>query len=354
MKSYLPIIVKFSPIRKLALIPFEKSSDTVYKCFELQFIEGAPYGRGYRVLAYRKDNSVDVYDDENLCFLESERFNVVENGLHKHVQTKISNAQLCKLGNNEIISFEFVDIQDRKISVYIEEKSRRKSKGMNLLAPIGVGSETPEFLPIFFMYDFDFIRRRKSVVFCNIDDKEIKIDSFPMPMNGQARLYARYSNECELIEFANTCTTELQEIERNEDNIYWNENVEYLFDDRNVLKKINVHIDEQNVEICFGVGLSFDKSCVGEFTIKPREQMGYVQGAYSVQSENGIVVFKMTPKYGWISKPNSFLTRFILGKSSVFCSWSRKYMYKAEVDLAIGKVKACWENGNLKEKSVKM
>ncbi len=348
MKSYLPIIVNKSSIRKLAIIPFEKSPDTIYRGFELQFIEGEPYGVGYRVLAYRNDKCVDVYDDMSLNFCENEKFNVVENGLHKHVQTQINNVQLCKVDNNQIIGFEFVDIQGRKISVHIEEKSKRKSKGMNLLAPIGVGSKAPEYLPVFFMYDFDFIRKSKSVVSCNIDGKEIKIDTFPMPMNGQARLYARYSNECELLEFANTCMSELQEMELDEDNIYCDGNVVYYFDDKTVLRKVRIHFDEESVQICFDAGLSLGKSCVGEFVIKPRELMGDIQGEYRVQRENDTTIFSMTPKYGWISKPNSFLTKLILSKKSVFCSWSKKYRYEALIHLNARKIEACWENDNLK------
>ena len=348
MKRYLPIIVKYSPIRKLAIIPFEKSPDTFYRGFELQFIDGEPYGVGYRVLAYRNDKCVDVYDDMSLNFLESERFNVVENGLNKHIQTQINNVQFCKEDNNQIINFQFVDIHDRKISVHIEEKSKRKSKGMNLLAPIGVGSKAPEYLPVFFMYDFDFIRKSKSVVACNIDGKEIKIDNFPMPMNGQARLYARYSNECELLEFANTSMMELQEIELNDKNTYCDGNIEYFFDDKADLEKVRVYLGEDNVHIFFSGGLSLDKPCVGQFTINPREQMGYVQGEYSVQCENNRIIFKMTPIGGWISKPNSFITRLILGKNSVFCSWSKKYSYETIIDLATRKVEAYWKNGNLK------
>ena len=348
MKIYLPVIVKDSPIRRLALIPFEKYPDTIYRGFELQFIDGEPYGVGYRVLAYRNDNYVDVYDDVALNFNENEKFNVVENGLHKHIQTQINNVRLYKVDNNQMISFEFVDIQDRKISVHIEEKSKRKSKGMNLLAPIGVGSKVPEYLPVFFMYDFDFIRKSKSIVLCKIADKDIKIDSFPIPLNGQARLYARYSNECELLEFANTSMLELQEIELSEENTYCKENVEYFFDDKDVLKKVVVHFDKQLLQIDFNAGLSLEKSCSGTFTIKPREQMGYVQGEYCIQCENGTTVFKIIPKQGWVSKPNSLVTRFIMGKNSIFCSWSKKYRYKARIDLGTGKVEACWSNGNLK------
>ena len=348
MKTCLPIIVKYSPIRKLALIPFEKTPDTIYRGFELQYIEGEPYGKGYRVIAYRNDNFVDVYDDMSLNFIENDTFNVVENGLHKHIQTEIGNTKLCKERNNQIISFEFIDILNRKISVHIEENSKKTSKSMNLLAPIGVGSKAPDFLPVFFMYDFDFIRKSKSVISCSVDGKKMKVDPFPMPMNGQTRMYARYSNECELLEFASTSVMELQEVELDENNAYCDENVEYIFEGKDILKKVIVHFDGRNVQICFDAGLSLNKSCAGEFTIKPREQMGYIRGEYSVKCDNNTAIFNMSPKYGWTSKPNSFITKLILGKKSLFCSWSKKYKYEASIDLTTGKVKASWENGNLK------
>lgn len=348
MKSYLPIIVKCSPIRKLALISYEKSPEAIYRGVELQYIDGEPYGAGYRVIAYRNDNYVDVYDDISLNFLEDEKFNVVENGLNKHIQTQINNVRFCKEGNNQIISFEFTDIQNRKISVYVEENCKRKSKAMNLLAPIGKGSKTPDFLPVFFMYDFDFIRKNKLTYICNVDGKDIKPDPFPIPMDGQARLYTRYSNECELLEFADTLTTQLQEVELDEYNTYRDGNVEYIFESKDVLKNVVVHFDDHNVQISFDAGLSLNKNCAGEFTISPREQMGYIKGEYRVCRDNNIINLKMIPRYGWVSKPNSFITKIILGKNSLFCSWSKKYEYLSTIDLATGKIDANWKNGNVK------
>lgn len=68
MKGYLPIIVKYSPIRKLAIIPFEKSPDTIYRGFELQYIDGEPYGVGYRVLAH-----INEYGKSQWRILKNER-----------------------------------------------------------------------------------------------------------------------------------------------------------------------------------------------------------------------------------------------------------------------------------------
>lgn len=49
------------------------------------------------------------------------------------------------------ISFDFEDLERRKVHVYIKEQSSKKSISMNLLAPIGYGSEKPSSLPMFFI-----------------------------------------------------------------------------------------------------------------------------------------------------------------------------------------------------------
>ena len=91
-------------------------------------------------------------------------------------------------------------VSHRHYAPYIKEFSSKKSIPMNLLAPIGYGSKNPNFLPLFFMYNFDFIRKKYTQIECKIEDKKIEIDKFSMPMNMQFRYYARYSNQCELLE----------------------------------------------------------------------------------------------------------------------------------------------------------
>lgn len=96
MKSIIPFIINYSPIKKLALIPFEKNPDKIYKGFELQYIDGEPYGKGYRVIAYRNDEYIDVYDDISLKFQKNEKFNVAKKGLNKHIQVAIQKTYLNK------------------------------------------------------------------------------------------------------------------------------------------------------------------------------------------------------------------------------------------------------------------
>lgn len=242
MKSIIPFIVNYSPIKKLAIIPFEKKTDKIYKAFELQYIDGYPYGNGYRIIAYRNNNYVDVYDDLSLKFQNNEKFNVAEKGLNRHIQVPIKRICLEKQDDCECISFNFKDLENREIDFYIKEHTGKKSISMNLLAPIGYGSKNPNFLPLFFMYNFDFIRKKNTQIECRIDEQKIVIDKFSMPINMQFRYYARYSNQCELLEFANTDSLSFIEVEL-EDNSYIDKNIEYIFDDYNSLSKIIVHLE---------------------------------------------------------------------------------------------------------------
>ena len=345
MKSIIPFIVNYSPIKKLAIIPFEKKTDKIYKAFELQYIDGYPYGNGYRIIAYRNDNYVDVYDDLSLKFQDNEKFNVAEKGLNRHIQVPIKRIYLEKQDDCECISFNFKDLENREIDFYIKERTRKKSIPMNLLAPIGYGSKNPNFLPLFFMYNFDFIRKNNTQIECRIDEQKIVIDKFPMPINMQFRYYARYSNQCELLEFANTDSLSFIEVEL-EDNSYIDKNIEYIFEDSNSLSKIIAHLEDGKIDINFSPCFNMNKDTKGTFKIYPKEEMGYLEGIYEINRDKDKISIRLVPKNGWTSVPNSFITKMILKPRSLFCKWSKNYEYIEEIDIQKKLVKANWSNNN--------
>lgn len=71
---FIPFKIEVVPMTKLALMNFEKRPDIIYNALELQYFSGPPYGCGFRVLAYRRDDFVDVYDDERLHFNPAEEY----------------------------------------------------------------------------------------------------------------------------------------------------------------------------------------------------------------------------------------------------------------------------------------
>lgn len=351
MKTIIPLVVKKSEVKKLAIIPFLKNPDQIYNAFELQYLDGNLTGSGYRVIGYRYDKYVDVYDDSSLMFNDNEAFDVCENGLNKHVTIKFKKAHMAKLNNCELIMFHFIDIENREISFLIKERSKRKTKPMNLLAPIGYGSKEPNFLPVFFMYNFDFIRRRKTIVNCTIDGKKVKVDKFMFPMSNQFRYFIRYSNECQLFEFASTESKEV--IEANVlDNIYKNEDIEYIFDDDKALKNIRVIFPDGNIDINFYPSINIYKNQTGEFKIMPKEVQGYIAGEYVVKKEESRLFLELKPNKGWKSVPNSFISKMILKPESIFCSWCKNYNFIEEIDLETNKVEARWENKNIEKSNI--
>lgn len=349
MKCILPFRIKYSPIKKLALLPFEKKPDEIYRGLELQFMSGEKYGDGYRIIAYRNDNYVDVYDDESILFDTEEVFDVTEKGLNQHVQTKLRKVHFENQTGNEYISFEFNDIKGRLISFSMKENSKKKTIPFNLLAPVGVGSVQPNFMPVFFMYQFDFMRVKHTQVRFEIDGAPVQIDRFPMPMNRQFRYFARYSEICQLFEFINTDEKELHLVETDGQNRYVEEQVEYQFNEAGCLSQIDVLMDEDKIHISFIPELDLQHNSRGRFRILPRKEMGMLEGSYEISNQKEKVNLRIVPTDGWASVPTSFLSRIILSKKSVFCTWSKGYELNATMDLNTKQVEAKWTNHNIKD-----
>lgn len=357
MKAILAIKVNYCPIKKLALINFEKKPDTIYRGLELQYFDGSTYGKGYRVIAYRNDNYVDVYDDYSLTYKEDEKFDVTINGLNKHIQTQFHNVTFEKTNGMVAICFTFIDLLNREISVSIVEHTKRKSTPMNLLAPIGIGSRKPSFLPVFFMYDFDFVRKSKTDVSITIDGNEISMDKFAIPMNMQFRYYSRYSTNCQLIEFINTDYNKLIEVDLDDKLSYKEENVIYYFNNEAQLKSINVDTGNSAVKVEFEPALAFnnnDKCYEGSFKIIPEESMGFIEGEFEISNDTGTQDYKLslTPCYGWTAVPNSKITRMLLTPKSDFCCWSKNYSLQEDLSLEEMTVIGKWTNGNVKGFSI--
>lgn len=346
MKSFLPIKVKYSPIKKLALIPFEKKAEKIYRCLELQYIDSPIHGIGYRVIAYRNDNYLDVYDDYSLVYNKDEKFDVAEKGLNRHVQTKLENVSFKSDNGKLILSFSFRDIENREVKFYIKEEVNKKTIPMNILAPVGVGSKKPNFLPLFFLYNFDFIRSKHTIINCKIDNIDIEIDTFPMPMNFQKRYFIRYSEKCELIEFINTDYSKLEEVELDSNLIFEENNVAYCFESENILKEIKVKFKENETIIKFMPSLNIKENMSGKFRIEPNSIIGYISGEYNIIKKKNLAEIILEATGGWVSVPNSFITKILLKKNSMFCKWVKNYKLKEVINLNTKVIDGKWTNDN--------
>lgn len=348
-----PILIPFtfsaSPMQKLAIVNFERKPDSVYKGLELQYFAGGAYGTGHRVIAWRCDGYVDVYDDLSLNSQAGEDFDVAGKGLAEHLKVNIDNARLEKKDGCYEISFAFTDKLNRSIAVKIQELSGKETKGINLLAPVGASTENPSSLPLFFLYQFDFLRKRSEVT-VTIDGTSIRLDNFPVPLpkDLQWRYYTRYSLDCQMVEFAKAGTKVLQKHMLPPSETIVHNGAEYRFSD-NSLKQISLLESRHPLHMDFELGfpdilsLTHNSQHTDTFRIFADESMGHISGGYTVSKTGDKVKIDLTPTGGWTPVPNSVLTKIMFGNNSVFRTWPKTYRYLQDLDLASLSSHSHWE-----------
>lgn len=79
------------------MINFEKDPDSKYIALEPQYLSRDKSGQGFRVIAYRKDGYVDVYDDLNLQDDNEGSFNVTGKGLKESKKVAMENLSFNKI-----------------------------------------------------------------------------------------------------------------------------------------------------------------------------------------------------------------------------------------------------------------
>jgi len=349
-KVIIPFSLSYIPMRKLGIINFEKRPDSIYTGLEPQYFNGGIHGKGYRVIAYRNDGYVDVYDDMDLNFIKDENFDVAGKGLCERKKVAMKDVIFEKRDTCINISFSFTDKHGRDIVVKVIEGSKKKTNGINLMAPIGSSTKKPSCLPLFFLYDFDFIRKYKTDVELTIDGKEIMQDNFivPIPKDFQWRYYSRYSSDCHMIEFANAKNEVLKEHHPDSSGLVILGDFEYEYDNSK-LKKITLQNSSHPLYIEFNLGypniqcLDQGTKYVDKFRIVSDDGMGYISGDYFVTRNDDLVRIELTPSRGWTPVPNSMLTKVMFGKKSVFCNWPKSYMYIQNIDIKTLKSNSYWE-----------
>lgn len=339
-------IIQYRPIKKLALIRFEENADFIYKAFELQYFNGKTTGKGYRVLGYRTDGYVDIYDNYSLIYNVDEECDSVEKGLNAHLRTKIGHVQLEKVDGSIHISFDFDDLVRRKIHVSIKEQLNEGSKTLNILDPVGARSVNPSFLPLYLLYESDFIRRKNTLVDITINEKDIELDALPFfgPINGYMRYNSRYSMDPQIIEFLPEEVT-LEEVELSPELTYVHDSISYRFKRMQNglgLSKIELMHDKK-VEILFSPPLT-KESQTGRFKVIPMKEMGIISGKYNLQRVNDSIQITLALSQGWKPYKIRGLARFFLSSRSLFRTWNKQYRFFGHFDLNYSNVQAEWIN----------
>lgn len=347
----IPFRFSYMPLKKLALLNYKKNEDDTYVGLEPQIVLNNERQEGFRVIAYRTDGYVDVYDDMTIDDDADDSFDVTGKGLCERKKVAFENTNFSKERGCLALSFQFTDKYDRRVVVEIIEQAKKPSKGLHLLAPIGVSTENPSYLPVFFLYDFDFIRKQKTKVNVTVDGKSIKLANFPFPLlkDFQLRYYARYSADCQIIEFANATEGVLQDISADAEGTFTDGGCTFDFAEDGSLVTMAVRDAGHPLVVSFANGFP-DVRTMGDgtnfqdqFKISASDSIGYIDGEYTVKREGNAVKIELIPSGGWHPVPNSLFTKIMFGEKSMFCKWPKSYKYTQKIDLETLYSSSCWE-----------
>ncbi|MCD8503359.1 MAG: hypothetical protein LRY71_19045 [Bacillaceae bacterium] len=174
-----------------------------------------------------------------------------------------------------------------------------------------------------------------------MDGKPIKLQNFPIPLpkDFQFRYYARYSTDCQIIEFANSAEGVLQQISADADGRFVDRGYTFDFAEDGSLVTIAMRGKNHPVEVSFSNGFPDIRTMLDgtkhqdTFKVSASDSVGYIDGEYTVKREGNKVEIELIPSGGWHPVPNSFFTKLMFGKKSMFCQWPKSYKYTQIINL---------------------
>lgn len=336
-----PFNLKIDGMQRLFLINFEKDPDEIYIGFEPQYIDSPNIGKGLRIIGWRRDGYVDVYQQMGLS-MENKNFDVAGKGLSDLIQREMDGARLSITKIGVDCYFAFDDKSGRHIEVTIKEKGKKTARPFTLLAPVGSSSESPSALPVFLMYDFNFVRKRNTAVTIMIDGILHKPDSFPIPMNGSKVYFMRYSNDTFLASWNMAQSGPLSNLETKDGLIRDNQGTVYDLEENDShmeIKQMKCSNSRHNITINFTppvpdiVCLKDGSTAEGKFTISSDESAGTIDGEYQIGRNGGEAVIRIHPAGGWKPNESRWMVRLIYKAASMFKTWPKSYIWTGSIKL---------------------
>jgi hypothetical protein len=335
-----PFSLFLNPMKRLFLINFEKDADEIYIGFEPQWFDDPNYGTGLRIIAWRKDGFVDVYQQPGLTV--EKKIDVAAKGLADTCIVPLTNARFNVTKSGIDVAFKFEDKSGRTVEVEIVEKSQKPTHPFSLLAPVGSSSLNPSSLPVYFMFEFDFVRKKHTVVNININGRSHQADPFAFPMNGSRVYYMRYSADTFLVDWCPAQSQCIEPLTLN-DNRYlgaddiWYDIIEV--DKKYAIASLHASRNNHQFNATFNppfpelTFISDQSSYTGDFVLGSDESVGEVCGGYTVSRAGDVIEVTLNPNRGWEPRPKTFFLKFLFTVVKMFRQWPKTYLWKAQIKL---------------------
>ncbi len=338
---HIPFNIEIDPMERLLLVNFENDPDTLYVGFEPQVFDDRFNGQSHLVIGWRKDGRVDVYHEAGLK-PDPAKYDIAGKGLANMIEREMVHAYFEIDDRGVQAHYQFLDIHDRMVHIRIAEKHPGKRKPFGLLAPMGAAAENPSAMPLVFLHDFYFVRRKHTDIEVSVNGHVHRVDKLPIPMDFRSMTFIRYSPEPLIATFnpAFTGTMPALELHKGSTRLkYKDQDIlleweggkafikQMLFN--NDTHPVVVHFDRP-----FPVPDFLDKGFrqKGSFCIRAHPSTGRISGRYAVERNDGHISIVMIPDKGWKPRPNKLSLRFLYTVARMFKQWPKTYEWTAKIE----------------------
>jgi hypothetical protein len=336
---YSPFALQIDPMERLLLINFEGDPDSTYVGFEPQYFDDAVNGQGLRVVAWRTDGRIDVYQQPGLR-AEPAEFDIVGQGLADLMERPFDGARFEITSTGVDLYLAFEDRNGRPVVVKVKENSNKVTQPFPLLAPVGSGTVAPPALPLFFLYDFYFVRRSGTDIEVRIGERTHQLDTLPVPLDGSWMYFTRYSVDPFMIQWNPAHDGPLAPLEPDASGVA-REGLLTIETALNAghyeIQHIRAATERHEVTMSFYPpvpaipSLRDGASAGGSFVIGAGGGIGQVTGDYEVERAVDRTLLRLHPSGGWQPAERRWTLRFIYRVASIFREWPTTYLWTAEV-----------------------
>jgi hypothetical protein len=339
--SYSPFEIAVDPMERLLLVNLENDPDSIYIGFEPQIFDDSINGSGMIVIGWRKDGYVDVYHQPQM-HLNKLKYDIAGKGLANMTAREMQGAYFEVTENGVQAWFQLKDIYDRTIEIKIDEKHPGKRKPFGLLAPMGSVAETPSSMPIIWLRDFYFVRKKNTDITIQIKNRLHKPDKLPIWIDRQKMLFTRYSPNPLIATLNPAHSGPMKSIRPIDDENFSAKVNNYRIksiDGRRYIQSFENGNDRFSIEMTFYppfpeiTSMQTGESITGKFTIEGDPSDGKITGEYFLKEQDGTILAGMTPSGGWKPRPNKISLRFLYTVAGVFKKWPTTYHWTAEIKM---------------------
>jgi hypothetical protein len=358
-RFFSPFNLSLDPMERLLLINFNKDPDTIYTGFEPQFFDDDKRGRGLIVIAYLENEQFDIYHQPGLKLNRAD-YEIVGKGLRELVERPLTDARFDVTPTGIDLHILFDDFAGRPVELRIHEQGGKPVKPFTILAPLGNSTDNPPALPLYFLYDFYFVRRAKTDLLISIDGHRHRPDRIPMILDGARVHFLRYSADPFLAAWNEAHDGPINPIQwqhqaTSADRLPVSDGaVSYellIRDGHPEIAAMGIANERHELRIEFNppvpdiAALRDGAAVEGTFRISGRADAGSVGGVYYIAREGRFVDLTIHPRDGWRPNVDRWSVKFIFAVAPVFKKWTTTYEWTARIELRDGRppfMRAAW------------